>query len=263
MSPPRQVGGRGQLGRVQHDGGVPGPGMPGHLLGERLVMAGAEPVRLEAILAAGEVDREGVELAAPVPLQGPGRQRGEGAGVQAAGQQGAQRHVRHELAVDDVGEQLPHPADGGGLIVGVRPGAQFPVGPRGQAGPAHPDQAARPDLTQAPVDAVPGRAGPDRGEQLGDAVGVQLGPEAGMGEDRLRLRPEQHAIRGPGEAQRFDPQPVPGQEQLLAGPVPDGEREHAVQPRQAALAPLQPGPQQHLGVRPRRERMPVALKLAA
>ena len=106
----------------------------------------------------------------------------------------------------------------------------------------------RPQLNQPPVDAVPRRLRADLAEQFREPFCVDLGAELGVREDGLRLGSEQHAVRPHRVVQRLDAEPVAGQQQLLPPPVPEPEREHAVQVIHAVAAPLQVAAQQHLGV---------------
>jgi hypothetical protein len=69
-----------------------------------------------------------------------------------------------------------------------------------------------------------------------------------MLEDRLDLRPEYEAVRTRVIVEWFDPEPVARHEQRLLLLVPDGEREHAAQPRHDPLPPLFPTVQDHFGV---------------
>ena len=86
---------------------------------ERLVVAGTELVRRERLGAADEVHRERGQLGPVAPHQAVRRQRGDDAGVEAAGQQAAQRHVGDGLPVHDVGQQLADLRGGGREVVGV------------------------------------------------------------------------------------------------------------------------------------------------
>ena len=231
--------------------------------GERLVVAGPQLVGHEGVRAAREVHREGGELAVVPPPEAVGGQRGHHAGVQAARQQAAQRHVGHRLPVHGVGEQVPDGPGRGRQVVGVLPGLKRPVGGGAYPAPADPHVRARPYLGEPPVDAVPRRRGPDLAEQLRQPLGVNLRAELRVREDGLGLGPEQHPVRLRRVVEGLDAQPVPGEQQFLPPPVPDTEREHAVQPAHAVRAPLQVAVQQHLGVRAGTEVVPARRELAA
>nr|WP_246115523.1 hypothetical protein [Trebonia kvetii] len=73
----------------QHDGAVPAAYVLGGSMRERLVMAGPELVRRERLRAADEVHREGGQLGPVAAHETVGSQRGDDAGVEAAGQQAA------------------------------------------------------------------------------------------------------------------------------------------------------------------------------
>ncbi len=70
-----------------------------------------------------------------------------------------------------------------------------------------------------------------------------------MRDQRLQLRAEQQQpARQQRVVQRLDAEPVAGEEERLAIPIPQREREHAAEPLDAVLAPLLPGMNDHLGV---------------
>jgi hypothetical protein len=95
------------------------------------------------------------------------------------------------------------------------------------------------------------RAGAERvpAEQVvGEALQVEVRLDPRQGEDRLDLGREGQRVGRPGDEQRLDPQPVPGQEERGRQVVPDGEGEHAVQPVQAPGAPSIVGVKDHLRV---------------
>ncbi len=74
-----------------------------------------------------------------------------------------------------------------------------------------------------------------RGEELRQHRLVQRGPLGPDRQDRLDLRREQQLPLGDAVVQGLDAEPVPREEQALLAPVPDGEREHALQRLDAAL----------------------------
>ena len=206
---------RGELVAAQDDVGVLRSDVLGDVVDVRRVGGVAHVVRDEAAGLVDEVDaKERTESRA----EGEVGQRGQRAGVQAAGQQRAQRHVGDELAFDDVVEQLAYVPDGGGHVVGVLLRGQAPVGAVGDAvaGDAH--GVAGLDLVHAAEDRVAGRLGD--GQQLGQPVVVDPGGEQRVGQDRLGLGAEQHTVRGGRVVERLDPHPVAGQAAALrsAGP---------------------------------------------
>jgi hypothetical protein len=68
-------------------------------------------------------------------------------------------------------------------------------------------------------------------------------------EQRLQLgREDQLAVRQNGVLERLDAEPVAGEEQGLLRLIPEREREHAAEVRDAGLAPFLPGMDDDLGV---------------
>src|SRR5207244_11778833 len=63
--------------------------------------------------------------------------------------------------------------------------------------------------------------------------GVDLAVGQPRGGERLDLRGEAEAPRPARVEERLDPEAVPGEDEPPGRAVPDGEREHAVQPRDA------------------------------
>jgi hypothetical protein len=92
-------------------------------------------------------------------------------------------------------------------------------------------------------------------------LGVGLDREQAGCEDRLRLAREDQSAGVLRPIQRLDPQPIAGHEQRLLGAVPDGEREHAVEPVQAPETPGLVGGEKNLGVGARPESLPLPLEL--
>ncbi len=221
--------------------------VPDEIVDVRRVRGVAHLVGAEVLGVADEVDRERAELALAVGSQGLRGERGDGAGVQATGQQRAQRDVGDQLAFDDVVQQPANGADGGLQVVGVLAGLQPPVAVLGHSVPAHRDDAARAHLVHSPVDRA--FRGLDEGEQLPEPIGVDHGrPGQRVGEDRLGLGAEQHARRGRVVVERLDPEPVAHEHQLVLPHVPDAEGVHAVQAAAEIGPPFEIGVQDDLGV---------------
>jgi hypothetical protein len=84
----------------------------GDVVDVRRVRGAAHLVGDEVLVLADEVDGEAAHLLA-VLGELAGGDRGHGGGVEAAGEQGAARHVGDELAAHDVVEQLADVGDGG------------------------------------------------------------------------------------------------------------------------------------------------------
>ena len=116
-----------QVLRLEYDIGVIGGGEFRHIVCVRQILGGTEFVRNEVLGHTLEVHRERADRVAAAGDQGAVGQRGDRAGVQAAGQQRAQRHVGDHLAGHDVVEQLADALDGGGQVVRVLGGLQLPV----------------------------------------------------------------------------------------------------------------------------------------
>src|SRR5437773_12525691 len=82
-----------------------------------------------------------------------------------------------------------------------------------------------------------------------------------MARDRLELGREDETLRGLRVVERLDTQPVAAEEQRLPLPIPDGEGEHATKSFDASLAVLLVQVHDDLGVRGRREPMPLRMEL--
>jgi hypothetical protein len=168
-----------------------------------------------------------------------GRHEGEEArGVDPAGKEETERHVAHEVAAHGIGQaaaqrkrSLPHAAGGGG---GGR-GRELPVAPLHESLPDLPGE--RPSGQELAHAAEEGRFAGDEagGEILRQHVAVELGLAPG-GQDGLDLGGEDQLPLGHGVEERLDAEPVAGEQEALAGAVPDGEGEHPLQPLDAALA---------------------------
>ncbi|CRO73079.1 hypothetical protein PAERUG_P18_London_17_VIM_2_04_10_01546 [Pseudomonas aeruginosa] len=218
--------------------------------------------RDEAAAFAGEVHGEGRQ-APRVAIQRGHRESTDGAGVEPAGKQAAQRDVGHQLLGHRLAEQLAGAFGAvlGALFVTFR--AQRPVDQLAHTIAVEAQRLARPDLAQALVQAVAGSRRGGQGEQLGDAAGVEHRVGLGVGEDRLGFRGEQHTAGGRVVVQRLDPEAIAHQPQALLALVPQGEAVDAAEPDEGSLAPLQIGAQHHLGVRAGAEDLAQRLQLGA
>ena len=207
-----------------------------------------------------EADRAGVD--------GLGRQAGHhghhGAGIHAAGQKGAQRHLGDHAQAHgftDARHQF-------GLRVGGRDGvvqreAHVPVFTRGRQRLAvlHQQAVAGGQLARLAEDGA--RLGHvAQREILLDGLRVQVTAHAAVRQHRLQLRPEeQRAVVQQCVVQRLDAQAVARHEQALALAVPDGKGKHASQALHAVFAPGLPGVHDALGVALGVEDMPQGLQL--
>src|SRR5207248_4673640 len=90
---------------------------------------------------------------------------------------------------------------------------------------------------------------------------AQLDAERGMAQERLDLGAEQEVAGGFGVVERFDAVAIAGQHQRSAPPIPDRQREHAVEASEAFLAPLRVCDEHDLRIRLRAEAMAKPLEL--
>src|SRR5262245_27063103 len=94
-----------------------------------------------------------------------------------------------------------------------------------------------------------------------DCLRVDLTPERRVLEEPFELGGEgELAARQRRVVERLDPEPVAGEQQRFAIPVPKREVEHAAEALHAVLTPLFPRVDDHLGVAPRLERVPESLQ---
>jgi hypothetical protein len=100
-------------------------------------------------------------------------------------------------------------------------------------------------------------------EVLGERGAADPDRHAGVGEDRLHLGAEEEALPVREVVQRLCAEAVAREEEHLVPPVPDGEREVAVQPLDARLPPGFVRVDEHLGVAARAEREPERFELDA
>ena len=214
--------------------------------GERGVGVGA--------IAALHPHREGMERPGRVPQ----RQRHHGAGVEAAGEEGAERDVGDQPQPHRLVEQrgdLLFPGGGRALVrrpavVGQR---QVPVArdrdvPAGEA-----ERAARREALDPAVD------GP-RPRQVAEREVLHQPHRVGLGrgqhpQQRLQLagEVETRALAGPEE--RLLPEAVAGEEQPAFARVPEREGEHPAQPGDERGPARSAAREQHFGVRVGAERV--------
>ena len=185
-----------------------------------------------------ESDREGLQR----PIDHPRHQRGDGAAVETAGEEHAERHVGHQPDAHrlfEPGAELLH-----GVLLGELCEALVAATGRHVPVLAGRDRAVLEDervAGQQPVNALEQRLGARevaRAEQLGQARLVGLGANQPALEDRLDLRPEQQPAAGYRPVERLDAEAIAREQQPAARGVPDGEGEHAAQVLDAGVAPL-------------------------
>ncbi len=200
-----------------------------------------------------ETHRKGADI---VFIQ-PRHQRDDAAGINPARQKRPERHVGnhpHPNRFLQTRDQLL-----GNLVLGCRTTIgelQLPIGARfGQLLAALDLQAmARHQLADAAVDRA--RIGNiAEGEKLLDRLRVEPAIDVRMAQQRLELGGEQQQPALIHVIKRLLAEPVTGEEQRLAAAVPQGEGEHPIEAVETAFAPLLPGVDNHLGVRPRAEHM--------
>src|SRR5439155_26589361 len=99
-------------------------------------------------------------------------------------------------------------------------------------------------------------------EKVDDRVVIGHGGEVRKREQRLDLGREQEVARRRGVVERLDSEPVARAEQAAQPAIPDGEREHALNAFETALAPPSVRLEQHLGIGARAEPAARPLQLA-
>ena len=199
-----------------------------------------------------EASREGHE-----PGNAIGRQSRDRTRIHAPAQVGAHRHIADQLPLDRILEKEPKalPASLLGQIL-LRAKIKVPISPA--LDPSILDRDRMPRLEQ--VDALKKclfTEGVLEREIVHEGRHIDLARGALHRQDRLHLRGE-HQV--PGEfavVQRLDPIAVPGQQQGLAGVVPDRKREHPVQAFHACGAELLIQMQNDFGVRRGEEFIPL------
>ena len=236
----------GDVGRVDDDAGEVGPELAHEAVLELALVEErvAEP-------DAERVQRAGIE---------PARERRRDGRVEAAAQVRGDRDVGAQPDARRVGQELRELllelrlglrallADAREPVVPPAPLLDQPVG-----APAKVVRGSQ--LADADERRAVGQDRPDR-ERLDEPERIELTACRGMAKERLRLGAEDEIAVELREEERPDAEAVPRDEDLLRLPVPDREREVAVQPREAVDAPLVVGMGEHLRVGRRLE--PVA-----
>jgi hypothetical protein len=215
------------------------------VLGPVLLRNEACIVQLVEVLVVGEAHRERADGPARA-LRHEGRQRGR---VDSAGQERADRDVRHQASLYGFAEEAPHARRGprqgllarhrgdlGGL--GAHPGKRVPVARRPSApGLVHDEVVAGGEL----VDAAEHRERRRRREEaqvVVDGKVLDVARDLGVSQERLDLAREQKRSRGPREVKRLDPDAVAREEEPPRPRIPDPDPEHALEPVEDGRAPL-------------------------
>ncbi len=230
----------------------------GHVLGlVALVEGQLEPGRRAQV----EADRERLQL-----LELARGERGDRARVHAPAEIRADRHVRHELAVDRLVEeavQLLQVLSGVAGLVGLGE-VELHVVPRRADAVAGVHAHHRPGGEQggAPEQRAVGEQVLER-EVLRQRLEVQLGAPGRVREHALDLGGEHERLAEPRPVERLDPEPVARQRETPLVAVPDGQREHPVEALERLFAPGGERVEHDLGVAGRAEREAERLELSA
>ena len=193
-------------------------GRPRHPLHPGLVGVGLEGGGREVFGVVRVV--EGIGSRAGSPGAGsPGRHGSDHTGVQPAGEEGAQRHVGHQLPGDGAGDQLPDPEHGVLIVVGM--GGGFPGTSTG-ALRTPPRLMVMEWAGSSPLPRRIRRSrwyGPGRCPVLAPSGGVHPGRKAGILEESLELgAKDQRAVVGQGVKERLYTEAVPAGEELFRTP---------------------------------------------
>ncbi len=246
-----------EVGVVDHDFVRVGADRPRHL-------AGIGQLAERAIV---EGDREGLDRAIDLACH----QRGDGAAVEAARQEHAERHVRHQTQANGRAQQVPEPLD----QFGFRQPRQCRVGPVLRDVPVLRDLDTavlvhEPMARQELVDALEQRflaRSRSRGQQFRDGGVIRPRLDQAAFENGLDLRREEQPLatlaarRHARPVHRLLAHAVAREEQAPARRVPDGEREHAAEPQHAVVAPLLVGVNEHFSVGSRAVGVPGGFQL--
>ncbi len=232
---------------------------------ERMVTAAemcGHPRRL-AMLADGDVafetDVEGVDRTTGQV----GHQRRDEAGVDAAADERAERHVRDEHPLDRRAQLAVERILG--LAVGQHQLVRIvgpPVGPDVERAAAQRKGMPRRQLAYAAEDRMRRRYELAL-EVQAQRRRIEFGRDRRMREHGLQLRAEHERRAVPRVVERLDAQVIAGGEERLRAGVPEREREHPAQVRDDVLAPLRPPGQYRLGVARRAERPAAARQFVA
>ncbi len=229
---------------------------------DQLVVLGRVPLgndpRVLALVERGravEADGEGLDRT----VDHGGQQGDDDAGVDAARQEHAQRHVGDPPQSHRVLEQRPEgPGESAGVGLGQRAfvgNFVVTIGPGRPVLDVH--GVTGEQLGDVSVEgAVPGQV--LQAEQLGQQRRVQLVAHVGVAQQHRDLGGEDDpsAVVDGAQEQRLDAQPVTGQEGLAPAAVVDAEGEHPVEPMHQLGTVFFPQVHQDLGVGAGAEAMP-------
>ena len=177
-----------------------------------------------------------------------GHQGDDQRGIDASGEEDAERHVRDHPELGRLGEDalellgrfsLRGPALG--QEAGLMPGYVL------ELGPVPTQQVTGLELGRSGVDRA-GRVHVAVEQELPERLIAQAVVEAGKARHGLQLRSEGQAVRPLGPEERFLADAVAAEGEGLLVPVPHREGEHAAQAGQAGLTPLLPGLEDDLRV---------------
>ena len=178
-----------------------------------------------------------------------GQQPDDHAGVEPAGQEHAQRHVRDQPVTHRAFQQFAQPLRPPVAVALRRVVRSREVVVTVDPDPAVPDPhgVARQQLAHAAIDR------PLSGQvlqpvQLDQRRVVRIVGHGRVAQQDRQLRSEDQAVADVPVEERLDAQAVPGQETLSAPPVVEEEREHPVEPVHHLGAVLFPQVDQDLGV---------------
>jgi hypothetical protein len=233
--------------------------------GALLVVAGAMTGgdgRGERALIGETLEADGEALD---PADAARREGGDGAGVQSAGQEAAERDVRHQPGAH---RQVEAVGQLGRRVARCRGGADGrpPVGAGLWRGGVAAAEQKRMRRRQAPDGGVDrGRIGhvAER-QEIVDGCRVEAARYAGQRQQGRDLGCEGPAAIGQARiVQRLLAQAVAREQELATNPVPQGEREHPVQAVQHADAPGPPAEQDRLRVGAGKEAVALGLELTS
>ena len=208
----------------------------------------------------GEADRERLHLLGREQVAHEGD---DGARVDAAAEEGSQRHVAHEAEPDGLAQALLELVDDLTVRSSVRAvEVEVPVRLDRRSSLLPDEPVARRELADPREDGVGGGHVLER-EVVLEGRPVELSRTGRVLEERLQLGAEQQRAVELGVVQRLLAEPVPCEQQAPPPRVPDGEGEHPVQALRAVDARLLVEMDERLRVAVRAEDVSAGLQLRA